>query len=265
MLIALMACWAAQGHPVYSFMLKDGKDKDHQTILYISDIGATNLQPIFIACAGAQGICYVLSLTAERYLRHAGRLLPNWNRTEKIMSGCAIAFGIIGQLGILFVSIFNTNVFPHVHVAMLCVFIVGVGISTLFTIAEFVLLDRNYSGIRQIRISYILKAIWFIVCLALAIAFATCSSPNAAAVCEWTLSFVYGLYLCLFAYDLSPAARNKKGAMFEDRLSHQINNWTSRDSPEHLTRQAPMNDNESLERSPIGELVMKERDGMVHM
>lgn len=51
MLIAMLSCWGAQGRPIYSFM-----NGEYQNPVYISDIGATNLQPLFISCSGFQAI-----------------------------------------------------------------------------------------------------------------------------------------------------------------------------------------------------------------
>lgn len=207
MLIALIVAWSIQGKPIYKVQYQSTN-----WFVYISDVGATNLQPIFISCAGAQGLCYVLATVSERYLRHAGRLVPNRRRLEKVLAGFSIGLGIIGQLGILFVSIFNTNAFPHVHVAMLCVFIVFTGLSILCVIGEFFLLDRAYSGIRRLKISYAFKTLFFICALALAVSFAALHHKrNAAAVCEWTLSFLYGFYLLSLVYDLWPAHNKDKG------------------------------------------------------
>jgi hypothetical protein len=257
MLVALLSAWAAQGFPIYTFI-------QHRNVhvLYISDVAATNLQPIFISCAGAQGILFVLSLISERYLRHAGRLLPNARRLEKVFAGFSIAFGIIGQLGILFVSIFNTEAFHNVHIAMLVVFIVGVGISALFMVAELAMLDRSYPDVHRLRVSYVLKLVWFIIALALVLAFAANASlghRNAAAICEWTLSFFYGFYLLILVCDLAPAASTPKGQLLKsvgDQLTRAMS-WLSGVSP--ITREPPINASQMQETSHIGDLVLQHR------
>jgi Frag1/DRAM/Sfk1 family len=260
MLIALLVCWSLQGFPVYSWM---EPNKHHQTILYISDIAATNLQPIFISCASAQALFFMLTLIAERYLRHAGRLLPNWKRKEKLLAGFAIGFGFIGQLGIIFVSTFNTHSFPEVHVAFLCVFIVFLGLSAICTGCELYILDKAYVTYKSFKISYIFKAIWWIISLGLAIAFAVCSrhhQPNAAAVCEWTLSFLYGFYLLSFVYDLWPAAKAEKGQMFQEKQSRELKietQWTP--GMPAVNQQPPLNAQESSEMGSVGERVLDNR------
>ncbi|KAA8902510.1 hypothetical protein TRICI_005871 [Trichomonascus ciferrii] len=260
MLIALMVCWAVQGHPRYYFV---NPNKD---ILFISDVAATNLQPIFIALCCVQALCYVLTVISERYLRHAGRLLPNWRQREKVMAGLAIGFGIIGQLGIVFVSIFNTHVFKKVHASMLGVFLVGTAISALCTIAEFALLDWSYTEVNRLRISYICKGCWFVVALALTLGFLICQKvdkENAAAVMEWCLAFSYGFYLMTLVYDLLPAAKTKKGQLFEQKLDHQLTNAVSwvpgvQVLPEEpsINPSAEMRENNS---SHVGENIMMHR------
>lgn len=222
--MALLICWGAQGRPHYSFVTQG------QVIPYISDIAATNLQPIFISCAAVQGLLMVLAMASERWLRHTGRLLPNDRKREKVFAGLAIGFAIIGQLGILFVSIFNTRNFHKTHIGMLCVFIVGLGVSSLFFIWELLLLDRSYTNVARLRKSYIFKIIWFIISLGLALGFAIADGhghPNGSSGCEWALSFFYGFYLISLAYDLYPAAHTHKGELLTEKnsFSSNVDNW----------------------------------------
>jgi len=67
-------------------------------------------------------VVFNLSFVAERWLRHKARLAQNYKTSEKILSGFAIAFAIIGGLGLIFLTIFDTRRYPHVHVSMLVVF-----------------------------------------------------------------------------------------------------------------------------------------------
>ncbi|KAL6942979.1 hypothetical protein ACO0RG_001952 [Hanseniaspora osmophila] len=71
MLMALLICWGVQGRPIYSWM-QSAEYVHGSGLVYISDIGATNLQPLFIALAGMQGLFYVITLALE-YFQRCGR------------------------------------------------------------------------------------------------------------------------------------------------------------------------------------------------
>lgn len=173
---------------------------------------------------------FVLSLTAERYLRHAGRLHPNSRRREKVCACFAIFFAIVGQIGIILVAVFDTVDHPRIHVAMLCMFLVGIGISIVFTTVEFFALDRAYKEINRLRISYVVKAFWFVVALILAITMASFwgrGLRTVAAVLEWALAFFYGFYLFILSYDLYPAAKTPKGQLLEQEIGLSLSRAAS--------------------------------------
>ena len=68
--------WLASGRPHY--VSQDG------TIAYISDVGADILKPLFVTGCCFTGIGFVLSLAAERWLRHSGRLAPTMRKRERV-------------------------------------------------------------------------------------------------------------------------------------------------------------------------------------
>lgn len=210
MLIALLAIWSAQGKPVYDFM-----QPTDQSFVFISDVAASSwhIQPIFIACSGAQGLLFVLSLISERWLRHQRRLRPNFEQADRALSITSICCALVGEIGILIVSIFNTHDFHRVHEGLLVIFIVFLGLSAVFTCAEYGILDRETQHKRHIVVSFYFKIVWFIIELGLAISFPTTGnrSENGSAVVEWTLAFIYPFYQLMLAYDLWPAYNKTKG------------------------------------------------------
>ncbi|EWY79749.1 hypothetical protein FOYG_17143 [Fusarium oxysporum NRRL 32931] len=78
-------------------------------IAYISNIGATDLQPLFIVGCVLTAVFLNLSFLSERWLRHHGRLVPNTSRAEKILSILSICCAIIGTVGLICLSIFKTG------------------------------------------------------------------------------------------------------------------------------------------------------------
>ncbi|ELR04005.1 hypothetical protein GMDG_06520 [Pseudogymnoascus destructans 20631-21] len=88
MLIAMLVVWTTSGRPHYPSM------EPPQSIAYISDVGAQGLKPLFIAGSVVMTVFLDLSLVAERWLRHRGRLARNRTMTEK-------AFMFLSMLGAL--------------------------------------------------------------------------------------------------------------------------------------------------------------------
>lgn len=219
MLIAMLACWSIQGHPVYHFMGYTDQDP-----VYISDIGATNLQPLFIACAGFQAIFFVGTLIMELVLRKMEKLQPYVSTKQPKFAIASIVFAILGQLGILFVSIFNTNEYHRVHISMVGLFIAGCFLacvcnffitlvfghypSRLCPDHEKVIFGKHrYQNIYMV--SFVLKVIWLIAAIVLAICFGVYMENNqsdVSACFEWSLAFWYGVLLLMWSLDLFPSA-----------------------------------------------------------
>ncbi|KAK6464161.1 Frag1/DRAM/Sfk1 [Scheffersomyces coipomensis] len=227
MLIAMLSAWSIQGHPIYYFM------SGYQNPVYISDIGATNLQPLFISCTGFQAIFFVGTLILIYFLRRYHKLQPYIKPIQHKLDIASIVCSVLGQLGILFVSIFNTHIFPDVHISMVAVFIAFIFFSCLFNFFtsfifgnnpdllspyhkhDVIFGDRKWDNLYML--SFWLKATW----LAAAFAFAVCfgvfmesGNQSLSAAFEWTISFWYGLLLIMWSLDLLPAA------MKHYRISH---------------------------------------------
>ncbi|KAF8862805.1 hypothetical protein BDZ45DRAFT_686354 [Acephala macrosclerotiorum] len=206
MLLGLLIHWAVNGEPHYPWM------ESGQNIAYISDVGATNLKPLFIAGSAVTTVFLDLSFLSERWLRHRGRLAKNLTRTEKVLSILSIAFAIIGTCGLILLSIFDTAHYPRVHDVMLLLFIAGYVISAIFICWEYQRLGIHFRQHRILRASFWIKLTFIILEVCLAIAFAVTNfrdAKNAAAVLEWTIAFIFTFYVFSFFIDLLPAVHTK--------------------------------------------------------
>jgi Frag1/DRAM/Sfk1 family protein len=145
MIIAMLVVWNVEGKPQYASM------DEGQTVAYISDIGAQGLKPLFIIGSVVTTVFLDLSFASERWLRHRGRLAKNTTLTEKILSGLSMVFAVIGTVGLILLSIFDTLRYPRLHDTFLLFFIVGYVVSAVFICWEYQRL-----GIRkcQSRMSY---------------------------------------------------------------------------------------------------------------
>ncbi|KAM5531010.1 hypothetical protein V8D89_015337 [Ganoderma adspersum] len=190
------------------------------SIAYISDIGAEVLKPLFITGCSITAACFVMSLVVERWLRYRGRLVPTMRRRERILSTLAILGSIIGGAGLILLSIFDTKRHHSLHRTFLLVFIVGVALSAIFTIAEFHFISRDYEEIRTLKCAYIVKGVIVAVLVLLAIAFAVTlyTAGNAGAVLEWIIAFGFTFYLVTFIWDMRMAKGVQAGELRRERL-----------------------------------------------
>jgi uncharacterized membrane protein YbhN (UPF0104 family) len=131
MLLGLLIHWNVDGRPHYASM------EPTQTIAYISDVGAQDLKPLFIAGSCVTTIFLDLSFFSERWLRHRGRLARNTTLTEKVLSGLSLGFALIGTLGLILLSIFDTLRHHTLHDIFLLLFIAGYVISAIFICWEY--------------------------------------------------------------------------------------------------------------------------------
>ncbi|KAI0077034.1 hypothetical protein K474DRAFT_1662112 [Panus rudis PR-1116 ss-1] len=209
---AMLITWLASGRPHYVSM--DGN------IAYISDIGADILKPLFITGCSITAVSFFLALTIERWLRHEGRLIPQMRRRERVFSCLAILGSFIGGAGLILLSIFDTKRFTSLHRVFLLVFIVGVGLSAIFTVIEYRWISKDFGEIRKLKLAYVMKGViaGILILLAIAFAIALYQATDVGAVFEWTIAFGYTFYLLTFAYDLRMAKGVHKGQLSRERL-----------------------------------------------
>ncbi|PHH73326.1 hypothetical protein CDD82_5540 [Ophiocordyceps australis] len=187
----------------------------HASIAYISNIGAHKLKPLFIAGSVVTTLTLDASFVAERWLRHRGRLVPNASLGEKVLAILCIVFAVIGTVGLIILSIFDTWRHHRVHNIFLFFFIAGYIISAIFACWEYQRLGIKNREYRILRASFWIKLAFIIVEIALAIAFAVCSwtnRRNLAAIFEWIVAFIFTLYILSYVLDLLPAAHTRHPA-----------------------------------------------------
>lgn len=227
----MLITWLATGKPKY--VTQQG------SVAYISDIGASYLKPLFIVCCCITGVTFFLTLVVERWLRHSARcvpksiyplapadcfcycrLHPNMRRRERVFSTLAVLGSFIGGAGLILLSIFDTGRHRSLHRIFLLVFIIGVGLSAIFTIVEYRWINKDYDGQRKLRIAYIAKGIIAAILIILAIVFAITlyTTENVGAVIEWVIAFGYTFYLLTFFYDLRMSRGMRKGAYLDQGL-----------------------------------------------
>ena len=201
----MLIYWLANGSPHYSSM------ETGQSIAYISDVGATELKPLFIAGACVTTIFLDLAFVADRWLRHKGVLVHNTTLTEKVLSAFGILFAIVGTAGLILLSCFDTAHYPRLHDIFLALFIAGYVVSAIFVCAEYQRLGRKHRQHRVLRISFWIKLAFIIVEIALAIVFGVtqkAGNRNVSAIVEWVIALIFTFWVLSFLVDLIPAVRS---------------------------------------------------------
>ncbi|KAF1987719.1 hypothetical protein K402DRAFT_392522 [Aulographum hederae CBS 113979] len=206
MLLGMLLTWVTDGKPHLASM------DPNQSVAYISDIGATDLKPLFIAMSAVTVVSFDLVFIMERWLRHKGRLAHNTSWLQKILSIISIIAAIAGAAGLILLSIFDTLRHPRLHDAFLVLFIAGYVVAAIFICWEYQRLGIHHRQYRLIRMSFWIKLAFIFIEVALAIAFGVMSTKehyNRAAVLEWVIALIYFFFVLSFALDFVPAVDTK--------------------------------------------------------
>lgn len=199
MLVAMLVAWCVQGKPMYLWQ------SSYQDPIYISGIGATNLQPLFIVGLVVQALFFMATVVGEYRMRRAGHL-ERYAGAQRILALTCIVGGAVGQVGIVLVSCFKTTRFKVFHLSMVMVFVLGVFFACVFNLANTGLFAfRRTRSTRYYVATFALKSVWLVVGVAFVVlffAFMGTGRLSLSSVFEWAISFWYGFLMLLWAADL---------------------------------------------------------------
>jgi hypothetical protein len=176
---------------------------------------------MFIALSAVTVVTFDLAFIFERYLRHAGKLTPNTSVWQKVYSACATLAAIVGAAGLILLTIFDCKNHNKLHNIFLGVFIIGYIVSAIFICWEYQRLGIHYREHSILRNSFWAKLAFIFLEICLCIAFGVCSKKhvwNVAAGLEWTIAFIYCLYVLSFFIDFLPVLRSKHNQSFETEM-----------------------------------------------
>lgn len=142
MLLTMLLWWIIRDH----HQPYDYQDPSIR-IVYISNVGADVLQPLFIAGSAVSCLFLDLAMLADRWLRHRGRLVPNVSRGEKCLAVLTVVFAAIGTAGLILLSIFDTKNHHRLHYLFLLFFLAGYMLSAICTCWEYQRLGISESSI----------------------------------------------------------------------------------------------------------------------
>jgi len=228
MLLGMLLWWIVNDHSRHLPTMSD-----NATIAFISNIGAEELWPLFIAGCVLTAIFLDLAFISERWLRHNGRLVPNSTLTEKVLSILSLIAAAVGTVGLVCLSIFRTGRHSKLHWLFLGLFIAGYLFSAIFLCWEYQRLGMKYREYSKLRLSFWLKLVFIFLELGMLIAFGVCSRTqhkDAAAILEWIISFIFTFYVFSFVIDLYPAVHTREPAARFTKRENQRDGSLSNDS-----------------------------------
>ncbi|KAI3392880.1 hypothetical protein diail_5013 [Diaporthe ilicicola] len=247
-LLGLLLHWVIDTHYTVYPSMSNG-----QTIAYISDVGAQELKPLFITGSVITTICFDIAFVSDRWLRHNGRLVPNTTIGEKVLSGLTIFCALVGTVGLILLSIFDTARHPQLHDLFLGFFIVGYLLSAIFICWEYQRLGIRHREHRVLRISFWIKLAFVLITICLAVPFVVLTSRkiyNPAAILEWIIAVVFSFYVFSFYVDLYPAVYTKHAGNYRTKTwdghqrtaeVHKMEEGSSTRSHLHGDRGVPSN------------------------
>lgn len=212
MLISLMICWFVQGRPILD---TDHTEMPHY-IVYLSNIGATNLQPIFICGSLFMGIFFVWAVIEDYYLRTPERKYfpPIFHWFLTAVHALAIALSIIASLCILMASCLKDNwQYSRPHSVFVVLFVIFVFSYLCAHMLTYIIYCKHY-GVKFYRNMIIIKVIWIAIAIVFVVTYgAFMGKGNSggrhsiwwgySAIMEWVLVFWYGLMFPLLMADLN--------------------------------------------------------------
>jgi len=220
----LLIKWGVDGHRRFT---------RGSTIPYISDVGAVN-EGIFIPLGAVVAVTYVASICLDYVLRRHYLIAPHRRRRyEKPIAISSIIAGIISAIGLILLTIFNDMTHDTEHWIFSLVFFLGLAASAALKVSEIGLLSHDHFMINHLRRSYKTKIILVATAVVLLIAFliltgvcnkfkdqshltSGCNAAvSTAAVCEWSIAFLYVGYLATLIVDLWPSTRHQRPGDFE--------------------------------------------------
>lgn len=215
----LIGLWVADGARTYP------EYDENASPLPLQRIGVILAPGFFLSFVVIHSIVFCSSMYLEFYHRKIGKLIKFIKpELQKKLAWASLSVGVLAQLffiaqsvcGYVFVSTMNRQ--ANHYAELLAVFAILVMISLALNFTNYYIMGQYYrkyvNGERwnKFTISFILKIIWLVVTIFLAIiccAFYVKHRKDIADIFEWCFHLWYGLLLAFWTYDLYPLTELK--------------------------------------------------------
>ncbi|KAJ5946505.1 hypothetical protein N7454_003344 [Penicillium verhagenii] len=179
---------------------------------FISDIGARELKPLFMA--GSIITMLFMNISFYQFLHHK-------EHVNKIYMYLSFLFAIFGSFGLVMLSVFDNLDHLILHDSFVAVFMTGYMISAAVICIDYFYLGKsNRVNKRMLMASFMIKVSFVIVELAFILAFRITAgqgtiAKNTAAILEWVIAFTFTGYILSFIIDLLPSGQKQSSSKHE--------------------------------------------------
>ncbi|KNF01380.1 hypothetical protein PSTT_09861 [Puccinia striiformis] len=225
---ALVWCLTLIGLLFLWYMSDDGAKyhSDLPSITFISKVGAAHPGWFTPGCI-LVSLLYIMTLFADRWLRHHDRIPQVKGAGQKIWGNAAVCHGILSAVALILLSSLSLFKYPALHWCFSFAFALSLVASSVCQVMEAFYLHKENPDQPHLRRSALLKFLVIPIAIGAGIIFAilykaygcmTSRSHNnmraVGAVFEWTVCFFLTFYFLTFALDFRPAV--KTSTRFKD-------------------------------------------------
>lgn len=244
---ALIGLWVQEGCKTYP------QYDENASPLPLQRIGVILAPAFFMTFIVIHSIVFCVSMYLEFYHRKIGKLIKFIRpELQKRLAFASIITGLIAQLffiaqsvvGLIFVTK-GAREANH-YAELLATFAILVMISLALNFTNYYIMGQYYrkyvNGERwnKFTISFILKIIWLLVTIILAVVccgFYVTGHKAIADIIEWAFHLWYGLLLAFWTYDLYPltelkALKNNSPKRYTS-IRQKLSFWTSKSDEKH--------------------------------
>ncbi|CAH2355823.1 hypothetical protein CLIB1423_35S00408 [[Candida] railenensis] len=240
--LALVGIWCVRGNQ--SYVAYDEFVKP----LPLERIGAIEVPVFFCIFIFIHAIIFCISMYLEFYHRKIGKLIKFAKpHLQTRLAYASLVFGFIAQCFFVIQAVRSTVLIKQrkraeTHYAIfLAVFAILVLVSLALNFVNYYIMGQYYrqyvNGERWNKFtnSFLLKVIWLIVTIVLAVTtcvFYVTGKAKPSRILEWAFHFWYGLLLAFWTYDLYPitelkALREKANGTHEESTTRKLINKMS--------------------------------------
>jgi hypothetical protein len=81
------------------------------------------LKPLFVTGSTLVVVLFDIAIIIEFWARNRGRLVPYTSDRQRQLAGAAVAFALVGAVGLILLTVFDTVEYRKIHAYFLVAFV----------------------------------------------------------------------------------------------------------------------------------------------